>query len=229
MTWFRFVFLLALSSVTAFSQTPAPNWTSTYWTAHWILHPTAPARQYGIYHFRKTIDLPRKPAQFVVHVSADNRYRLFVNGKAVGSGPARSDTQNWNYETLDLGPFMQAGPNVLAAQVWNMGEGAPVAQMTYQTGFVLQGNGDAEKQANTDASWKVYKNPAYTPIKNDIAKLQTYIVMGDGDRVDAAQYPWGWEQPGFDDRTWAGAKLLNFPTKPRGLGSDGNWGLVPRQ
>ena len=223
------VLLVWLTGSLGFSQTPATNWANTYWTAHWILHPTAPARQYGIYHFRKTIDVPQKPARFIVHVSADNRYRLFVNGKAVALGPARSDTQNWNYETLNLAPFLQAGPNTLAAQVWNMGEGAPVAQMTYQTGFVLQGDSDAEKQVNTDASWKVYKNPAYSPIKNDIAKLQTYIVMGDGDRVDAAQYPWGWEQPGFDDRTWVGAKLLSFPTKPRGLGSDGNWGLVPRQ
>lgn len=222
------LFLLTACRV-GFSQIAPPNWTNTYWTAHWILHPTAPARQYGIYHFRKAFELAQKPARFVVHVSADNRYRLFVNGKAVAIGPARSDTQNWNYETLDLAPFMQAGRNVLAAQVWNMGEGTPVAQMTYQTGFVLQGDSEAEKMVNSDASWKVYKNPAYSPIKNDIAKLQTYIVMGDGDHVDAAQYPWGWEQPGFDDKAWLVPKRLSFPTKPRGLGTDGNWGLVPRQ
>ena len=29
------------------------------------------------------------PAQFIVHVSADNRYRLFVNGVAVASGRQR--------------------------------------------------------------------------------------------------------------------------------------------
>ncbi|CAN5452491.1 hypothetical protein BH09BAC4_BH09BAC4_19450 [soil metagenome] len=222
------IFLATLSSI--FAQTPAttPNWTNQYWTARWILHPTAPSRQYGIYHFRKAIELPQKPARFVVHVSADNRYRLFVNGKSVAMGPARSDTQNWNYETLDLAPYLQAGRNVLAAQVWYMGEGAPFAQMSYQLGFVLQGDTDAEKMANTDATWKIFQNPAYSPIKNDIPKLRTYIVMGDGDRVDAAQYPWGWEQPNFDDKAWVAAKPLGFSTKPRGLGTDGNWGLVPR-
>ena len=204
------------------------DWTTRYWPARWILHPTAPARQYGIYHVRKTIDLPQKPARFVVHVSADNRYRLFVNGKSVAMGPARSDTQNWNYETLDLAPYLQAGRNVLAAQVWYMGEGAPFAQMSYQLGFLLQGDGETEKIANTDASWKIYQNPAYSPIKNDIPKLRTYIVAGDGDRVDAAKYPWGWEQPNFDDKGWVSAKPLGFPTKPRGLGTDGNWNLVPR-
>ncbi|UHG93719.1 glycoside hydrolase family 78 protein [Spirosoma oryzicola] len=210
------------------AQTPASNWTNQYWPARWILHPTAPARQYGIYHLRKVIDLAQKPARFVVHVSADNRYRLFVNGKAVAHGPARSDTQNWNYETIDLAPFLQAGNNVLAAQVWYMGEGAPFAQMSYQFGFLLQGDGDAEKIANTDASWKILHNLAYSPIKNDIPKLRTYIVVGDGDRVDGARYPWGWEQLNFDDKAWVAAKPLGFATKPRGLGTDGNWGLVPR-
>nr|WP_232541098.1 family 78 glycoside hydrolase catalytic domain [Spirosoma endbachense] len=210
------------------AQTSSSNWTSQYWPARWILHPTAPSRQYGIFHFRKAIDLPQKPARFVVHVSADNRYRLFVNGKAVAIGPARSDTQNWNYETIDLAPYLQAGRNVLAAQVWYMGEGAPFSQMSYQLGFLLQGDGDTEKIANTDASWKILHNPAYSPIRNDIPKLRTYIVVGDGDRVDAATYPWGWEQPNFDDKAWVSAKPLGFPTKPRGLGTDGNWGLVPR-
>lgn len=231
----KHILLLFLLFSTTFSISFGQNqsstrtdWTDQYWPARWILHPTAPARQYGIYHVRKTIDLPQKPARFVVHVSADNRYRLFVNGKSVAMGPARSDTQNWNYETLDLAPYLQPGRNVLAAQVWYMGEGAPFAQMSYQLGFLLQGDGETEKIANTDASWKIYQNPAYSPIKNDIPKLRTYIVAGDGDRVDAAKYPWEWEQPTFDDKAWVSAKPLGFPTKPRGLGTDGNWGLVPR-
>ena len=143
-------------------------------------------------------------------------------------GPARSDLQNWNYETLDLAPYLQAGRNVLAAQVWYMGEGAPFAQMSYQLGFLVQGDGETEKIVNTDATWKILQNAAYSPIKNDIPKLKTYIVAGDGDRVEAAQYPWGWEQTNYDDKAWVNAKILGFPTKPRGLGTDGNWGLVPR-
>lgn len=229
---FFFFTLVVISVLSGVAQTPSStltDWANTYWTAKWILHPTAPARQYGIYHFRKVIDIPQKQTRFVVHVSADNRYRLFVNGKAVAMGPARSDTQNWNYETIDLAPYLQAGRNVLAAQVWYMGEGAPFAQMSYQLGFIVQGDGALEKIANTDGSWKVLHNPAYTPIKNDIAKLRTYIVAGDGDRVDGALYPWGWEQLNYDDKAWVAAKTLFFPAKPRGLGTDGNWGLVPRK
>jgi len=53
--------------------------------------------------------------------------------------------------------------------------------------------------------------------------------VGDGDRVDGAQYPWGWEQPGFNDQAWVEARSLWFTAKPRGMGTDGNWQLIPRQ
>ncbi|HEY0109263.1 MAG TPA: alpha-L-rhamnosidase N-terminal domain-containing protein, partial [Fibrella sp.] len=222
------VTLRAQTAYRPVQATPVSKWQTSTWEARWLVHPTASARQYGIYHFRKTISLPQKPGKFVVHVSADNRYRLFVNGKAVAMGPARSDPQHWNYETLDLAPFLVAGNNTLAAQVWHLGESAPVAQMSYQLGFVMQGDGEAEKIVNTNSSWKVFQNPAYTPVKNDNARLKTYIVVGDGDRVDASLYPWGWEQPNFNDAAWPNAQQAWFSAKARGLGSDGNWALVPR-
>lgn len=208
-------------------STLGKRWQTSYWDARWIVMPSAPARQYGVYHFRKTISLAQVPARFLVHVSADNRYRLFVNGQSVALGPARSDLLNWNYETLNLAPYLKPGPNVLAAQVWYLSESAPFAQMSFQAGFVMQGEGEAEKVVNTDKSWKAFRNEAYEPIKTD--KLQTYIVVGDGDRVTASRYPWGWEQPAYDDSRWPNAQALWFSAKPRGLGSDGNWSLVPRQ
>ena len=41
---------------------------------------------YGVYHFRKSFDLEVVPSRFIVHVSADNRYKLYVNGKLVSLG-----------------------------------------------------------------------------------------------------------------------------------------------
>src|SRR3954469_12871614 len=92
------------------------------WTARWIAVPDAPLHEYGVYHFRRTFDLAAKPQRFVVHASGDNRYQLFVNGHRVAWGPARGDLFHWRYETVDLGPFLEAGRNVLAAVLWNFGE-----------------------------------------------------------------------------------------------------------
>ena len=57
------------------------------WTAHWIMHPTVQPQDHAMILFRKSFDLPAKPGHFVVHVSADNHYRLFVNGKYITRGP----------------------------------------------------------------------------------------------------------------------------------------------
>jgi len=51
------------------------------WRASWIAVPGAPATGYGVYHFRRSFELAAKPERFVVHVSGDNRYQLFVNGR----------------------------------------------------------------------------------------------------------------------------------------------------
>jgi len=60
-----------------------PRWLHGFWTAKWIAHPIASGNDFGVYHFRKSFVLNERPGSFVVHVSADNRYRLFINGKNV--------------------------------------------------------------------------------------------------------------------------------------------------
>jgi alpha-L-rhamnosidase len=198
------------------------------WPASWISCPGIGGRDYGVYHFRRTFPLDVRPARFVVHVSADNRYRLWVNGHAVCSGPARGDLGHWNYETVDIAGYLQAGSNTLAALVWNMGVYAPVAQISNRTAFVLQGDGKEEQAANSDRRWKVVRDSAYSPCSTDNgSRLRTYMVIGPGDDVQGAWYPWGWEQPGYDDQGWPAAEAVSNP-EPWGSGSDNWWTLVPR-
>ncbi len=201
------------------------------WQAQWIYHPSASGTGYGVFHFRKSFQLANKPKEFIVHVSADNRYRLFVNGSPVCFGPARGDILNWRYETVDLARHLRRGANIVAAVVWNFGEFRPVAQFSIRTAFILQGNSDAESPVNTDRNWKVWHNAAYQPIAVDSTMVEGYYVAGPGDRVDASQYPWGWELPDFDDRIWARAAAIRNPGVPRGLNNyacNSGWNLVPR-
>ena len=41
----------------------------------------------AVRRFRRRLVLPETPDTFVVHVSADSRYRMWVNGKRAGRGP----------------------------------------------------------------------------------------------------------------------------------------------
>jgi hypothetical protein len=80
--------------------------------AQWIAPPGIPGDSFTVFHARRTFELGAVPSRFIVHVSADNRYRLYVNGSQVSSGPQRSDVDHWRYETLDLAPHLRAGRNV---------------------------------------------------------------------------------------------------------------------
>lgn len=53
----------------------------------------------------------------IVHVSADSRYRLFVNGVSVSFGPCKSYPSRWYYETVDVAPYLVDGMNVVSARV----------------------------------------------------------------------------------------------------------------
>ena len=162
--------------------------------ADWITHPAARPGAYGVFHFRKVIGFQRLPQHFVVRVSADPRYRLFVNGKSVSVGPAKSNVEHWKYERLDLAPFLKTGKNVLAAVVWNDGENSAWSQVSAGTGFFMEGS--TQTLANTNHSWKVLENQAYVPL----ATIQH--ITGAGEQVFGQRYPWGWETPDFDDSHW---------------------------
>jgi alpha-L-rhamnosidase len=198
------------------------------WPASWITCPDINQRAYGIYHFRKKINLPSKPGKFLIHISADNRYRFFVNGQPVCFGPARGDFYNWYYESIDISGYLKSGENILAAAVWNMAELASVAQLSNQTAFVVQGDGEAEKIVNTDKSWKAYQNMSYQPVSLDnMERLQSYMVIGPGDDIKAAKYPWNWETAAFNDQQWKSAAIITNP-EPMGAGTDNRWTMVPR-
>lgn len=171
--------------------------------ASWIAPPNVPGDSFVVFHARRTFALSSVPDRFVVHVSADNRYRLYVNGTLVSSGPQRSDLAHWRYETVNLAPQLHVGRNVLAAIVWNWGADRPVAQFSYRSGLLVQGDGDREDAlVNTGPGWKLLVDSAYTPIVITNATVHGYYAAGPGESVDASRYPWYWQQPAFDDSRW---------------------------
>jgi hypothetical protein len=103
-----------------------------------------------------------------------------------------------------------------------------MAQVTARTGFLLQGDTEAERVADTGASWKCLISTAYTPLHFSHGEMRGYFVAGPGEKVDGARVPWGWEQPDYDDSGWDAPDVLT-PGSPR-LSSDAPnpWMLVPR-
>lgn len=184
----------AIASVPALAQAE-PVWITTTG-----LKPATPV----VLHFRRDLQAPASTAPYLVDVSADNRFILYVNGKRVAEGPARGDLAHWRYETVDLRPYLKPGHNVVAAEVWNAVtktddnnrfQTAPLAQLSARTGFWLR---DHSPSATLDsgASWRVTIQPghAFTPPFPALIKSfgSTFYAAGSAEEIDGAPQDWNW-------------------------------------
>ncbi|MEI8288965.1 MAG: alpha-L-rhamnosidase C-terminal domain-containing protein [Verrucomicrobiota bacterium] len=136
--------------------------------AAWIWHPefspTSKAaradafaggwREPVLLRFRRQFEAAAAPVR--IHVTADERFELFLDGNRIARGPDRSDVEHWSYATYDL--RLAPGSHRLEALVWSIGPYAPVAQLSWRGGFILKAEGDYERQLTTGkAAWEVAK------------------------------------------------------------------------
>lgn len=94
---FYMLMILVPDAASRQSEKINPNLLENYWPAHWVAHPTASPNDYGMVHFRKEFELTELPERFIVHVSGDNRYELYINSEWVSKGPASNDLLHWSY------------------------------------------------------------------------------------------------------------------------------------
>ena len=232
--------MLAVLPIDAQSAPPAstrPDPPHREWKASWITHPTAQLRDPLVLHFRRSLTLSSVPASYVVRVSADNRFILWVNGKRAGDGPARGDLGHWRYERFDLAPLLKPGENLITATVWNWGVFAPVAQMSDRTAFLLESEATGDASISTPDGWMVEKEPGHRPLDRASVTLQgEYFASGPGEVIDAAQYDWGWDAATVSGGNWVkpGDPMRDsmFPNATNHAHSadttgDNFWGLVP--
>lgn len=229
MTCFLLVFIKV--SLSLFSQVPergiataanpSPELMHKRWNAEWITCPGISLKDFAVLHFRKSFDLDKKPGSFIINVSGDTRYRLFVNGNTVCFGPSKGDKYHWYFETIDIASFLKPGKNTLAAVVWNFGEWNPVAMISSKTGFILQGNSRAEEFVNTGDSWKV------SPDNSLALTTEYWNYAGCGEKVDGEKYAWGWQSSDYDDSAWMKPRLLSHGF-PYGFNDEYDWILMPR-
>jgi len=204
-----------------------PELIKQMWSAEWITCPDAPQRDQSVLHFRKMIDLTRKPEHFLVHVSADNQFAFEVNQQRVGSGPSRSDLAHWKFETYDIAPFLRPGKNVLAATVWNFGVLSPLAQISDRTAFVLHGEGEAEQLADTDQTWDVEEENGVRVLPTPETVGSQYYVSEPVERIDGAVFNWEWNTADPGTARWKKARPLGHATPLGAVLQENNWQLVP--
>lgn len=207
---------------------------SVTWTAQWIWDETWPRAipaEHSARYFRRVFQAPAPGETAVVHVSASTRYRLYVNGRPLLSGPCKGSPAEHYYETVDIGPYLHDGANVIAARVVHFapvsprlaGVGGPLSVFRAPAGgFLLQGAG----LDTGTPGWKVWRDESVTWVVQPRAHW-----MGETEAVEGARRPHGWMLPGYDDAAWAEAVPFSRANSVGGRfdhGHTGVWPLHPR-
>jgi hypothetical protein len=174
--------------------------------------------------FRRKVHFEAVPEELLIRVSADNRYKLYVNQQLVEFGPQRGDEKHWFYEVVDLAPYLRAGENTVWAIVWNFGYLAPMAQHTVRTGFVLEGDG-----ISTPHEWQVAPLEAWGwEMMHSSGMGRWYIDVGPGEIVDGRKLPI-FNAIGCQEELPWGEPHEIYHAEDRGAHGGGTpWNLMPR-
>lgn len=171
-----------------FLKPATPFWCGRYdWPASWVDHPERPQLASSVALFRRQFTAV-DAATVRIHLSADNRYRLFLDGEPIGRGPERGDPGHWRYESYDL--ELSPGVHTLLVQSWWLiPDEAPFAQMSVRSGMILSADGIWDEQLSTGvASWEAMLLSGFT----FLAPGQAWGT-GANVEIDGTVYPWGWE------------------------------------
>jgi alpha-L-rhamnosidase len=160
--------------------------------------------------FRRSFTLSGSPGRQVpeatLHLFADTRYRLWINGEVAAYGPARFVPSHPEYDTVDLRPWLRKGPNALVVEVNSFGE------KNYQAapsigGFIAWGrvrSGRADVDLSTPGQWKMQRARAWDEDAPTYSFAQTAAEI-----FDARALPTGVREAAFDDSAWACPVVLD--------------------
>ncbi|CAK7226325.1 hypothetical protein SBRCBS47491_006191 [Sporothrix bragantina] len=154
-----------------------------------------------------------------LQVSADTRYRLYLNGHSISFGPCKSYLGRWNYETVDnIRPWLREGQNVLAARVLRFSSTHPGCLSmirSAQPGFLLACSLPQETIA-TDTSWKCYRDEATKLVDDDAWDYRLGPqFLGLNETVDgrlSLSYQ-NWTDVEYSDSTWPMAVIQRTSTR----------------
>ncbi|MDQ1913749.1 family 78 glycoside hydrolase catalytic domain [Paenibacillus sp. GD4] len=153
-------------------------------------------------YFRRTFNLDKQPLQANLRISADDYYKLYVNGRFVGQGPAQGYPFHYPYNEWDLMEYVTAGNNTVAVHVYYQGHVnraynsgdlrmGMIAELSTEQGIVLA----------SDPSWK-YMIAGQYGTSGTIGYHTQFL-----EDIDQRLCIRDWHMPDYSDTSWAFAAV----------------------
>jgi hypothetical protein len=137
-----------------------------------------------------------------LRITADSRYKLWINGVFVARGPSRCHPWQQSVDRLDVTPYIQAGDNVLCIQVYQPGY-SHFAYTHRGTGGLLVNLmvGDRSLLVS-DETWRVRRNRSFNSL---VPRVSIY---GSGVEDRDLRLEDHWTEVLYDGSGWASARVV---------------------
>ncbi|KAL1896559.1 hypothetical protein Sste5346_004593 [Sporothrix stenoceras] len=191
----------------------------------WMWHPLFEEHRTdtaGLFvHFKRDVVIEDEPpASFKVHITADTRYKLYVNAQLAAFGPVKGDQHLWFFDEVDVGPFLKRGANKVAVHVLRF-----FHSTLYATAFprlpsgglrmvALEPDSGLGRQLQSSTTWLTAIDPS-TMLRVDEPEDDFLHIY--------ERRVWGGEAARLH---WVHAKVLEYQTS---TGNSTPWVLSPRQ
>tara|TARA_R100000027_G_scaffold67624_1_gene67289 strand:- start:2675 stop:5026 length:2352 start_codon:yes stop_codon:yes gene_type:complete len=146
--------------------------------------------------FRKNFELSEIPETAPLHITADQSYQLYINGKYVCRGPARGFQANWPFDSIDIAEYLQMGENLIAIRAYTPG----VSNFQYiHQGFagLLFAASLGQQTLVSDKTWKCRRQ---TGVRREM--VPTSFQLFPQESVDLREESPDWMLPEFKDSHW---------------------------
>lgn len=153
----------------------------------------------------------------VINITADDYFKLYINGKFVMQGPPPSYPNAYLYMQKDVSEYLRSGENVIAVHTYYQG----LINRVWVSGdlresFWCELLVDGKIQVSSDESWKCSDHTAYSAC--GVFGYDT----GFAERYDGRAKEVGFEKIDYNDEAWQNAsvyenadyKLEKSPIKP---------------
>ena len=155
--------------------------------------------------FRKRFFIENDFREAHIYISADDYYKLYINGSFAGQGPAPSYHFQYNYNVIDIAPFLQKGENLIAVhtlyqglinRVWQSGD--------ERHGMICDLVIDGKTVVSSGEDFLTQRHTAYREI--GVCGYATQFL----EEYDSRAPEVGFSNLHFDDREWKNAHLCVF-------------------
>jgi hypothetical protein len=152
--------------------------------------------------FRKKFNIEGADFLSLIRISADDYYKLYINGVFVTQGPCPGYPFHYYYNIIDSTPYLRQGENLIAVHTYYHGLiNRAMVSGDERHGLLLDLQINGKTEISSDGSFLCHEHTGFTSLG------KTGYNVNFLEQYDSASPETGFEQPGFDDSTWECACL----------------------